>query len=75
MIRVLSPQDGSVFSPQDGSVFSGTLLLYSFLCVCVRKRERERERERERGREKAGGERRSLVVVAWVMKKVSFVFD
>ena len=31
--------------------------------------------ERERGREKAGGERRSLVVVAWVMKKVSFVFD
>ena len=49
--------------------------MYSFLCVCVRKRERERERERERGREKAGGERRSLVVVAWVMKKVSFVFD
>jgi len=42
----------------------------------VREREREREKERERGREKVGGERRSLVVcVAWVMKKVSFVFD
>ena len=30
----------------------------------------------EKGPEKVGGERRSLVVcVAWVMKKVSFVFD
>ena len=46
-----------VLSPQDGSVFSGTLLMYSFLCVCVcvcvrggRKREGEsRKREEELG--------------------------
>ena len=42
-----------VLSPQDGSVFSGTLLMYSFLCVCGeggRKREGEsRKREEELG--------------------------
>ena len=46
----------------------------SCVCVCVCEREREREREREGGRkeEERGGAR---WCVAWVMKKVSFVFD
>ena len=56
--------------------------MYSFLCVCVCVcvRERERERERERKREREGGRKEeerggARWCVAWVMKKVSFVFD